>query len=111
MIPSVRLGTAPNLTYESRRLLRVMLDAPTEEHYGLELAEAAGLPVGSIYPILSRLERAEWITGAWEDIDPAREGRRPRRYYRLTALGVRSARRAVEEVRTFFGIKPLRVDR
>jgi PadR family transcriptional regulator, regulatory protein PadR len=102
------VGLELNLTYETRRLLKVLLDAPTEEHYGLELAETAGLPIGSIYPILARLERAKWIEGAWEDIDPAREARRPRRYYRLTALGLRSARRVVDEVRSFFATKPVR---
>jgi DNA-binding PadR family transcriptional regulator len=88
-----------------------MLDASTEEHYGLELAEHARLPIGSIYPILARLERAKWIESAWEDIDPSREGRRPRRYYRLTALGVRSARAVVEEVRSFFKLRPARGER
>jgi DNA-binding PadR family transcriptional regulator len=105
------VGKQPTLTYETRRLLRVFHDSPRDEQYGLELAESAGLPVGSIYPILARLERAKWIEGSWEDIDPAREGRRPRRYYRLTALGVRSAKDVVEEVRTFFGLKIARGER
>lgn len=101
----------PRLTYETRRILRVLLDEPRGEHYGLELAEAACLAVGSIYPILARLERAKWIESAWEDIDPALEGRHPRRYYRLTALGVRSAKQAVDEVRTFFGLRLARGER
>lgn len=93
------------LTYETLKLLRVLLKSPRDEHYGLELAETAGLPVGSIYPILARLERSRWIEGVFEDIDPVREGRRARRYYRLTALGAKSARTAVEEVRSFFGLR------
>jgi DNA-binding PadR family transcriptional regulator len=105
------MAKAPNLSYEARRVLRVMIDAPAAEHYGLELAENAGLPIGSIYPILARLERAKWIESAWEDIDPSREGRRPRRYYRLTPLGMKSARAVVEEVRAFFKLRPARGER
>ena len=55
------------------------------------MAHAAGMPLGAIYPILMRLERAAWIKSAVEDIDPEVEGRRPRRYYTLTAEGQRVA--------------------
>ena len=93
----------PNLTLEVRKLLRVLLDAPTAQHYGLELAKAARLADGSIYPILARLERVDWVQSAWEDIDPSKEGRRPRRYYSLTPKGAQVAREAVAEVQQFFG--------
>lgn len=39
--------------------------------------------VGSLYPILCRLEDRELITGRWVE----RAGERRRRYYRLTAAG------------------------
>jgi PadR family transcriptional regulator PadR len=90
------------LTIETLRILRVFLDSPREGQYGLELADAAGLPSGSIYPILARLETAGWIEGFWEQIDPVREGRRPRRYYKLTAVGHPAAVDAVREVNAFF---------
>ncbi len=63
------------------------------EHYGLELAKAAGLKSGTLYPILARLEAAGWIQGSWERIDPRAEGRRRRRYYKLTSSGVFAAER------------------
>src|ERR1700677_1363919 len=72
---------------ETRCVLMVLLDAPREETYGFELTRAAGLPSGTVYPILRRLEDRGWIASRWEVIDEAHEGRRRRRYYRLTDEG------------------------
>jgi transcriptional regulator len=41
--------------------------------------------VASLYPLLYRLERRGWIKGRWTE----RAGERRRRFYRLTAEGVR----------------------
>lgn len=50
--------------------------------------DATGLPDGTVYPILRRLERRGVLVGAWEDEASARaEQRPPRRYYRLTPVG------------------------
>jgi PadR family transcriptional regulator PadR len=87
----------PRMTMTTLKVLGVLLDDPTAEHYGLEIAKAAGLASGSLYPILARLEQAGWIQGSWEDVDPVAAGRRPRRYYRLTPHGVECARQARED--------------
>ena len=79
------------MTLHVQCLLNVFLSDPNGQHYGLELAEQAGIPIGSIYPILARLETAGWLASDWEKIDEAKEGRRARRYYRLTTLGHGSA--------------------
>jgi PadR family transcriptional regulator PadR len=92
------MGTDPQMTWQTRQVLAVMGRAPLAEHYGLELAHEAGLKSGTIYPILARLEAAGWITGHWEDIDPHVEGRRPRRYYRLTARGIEVAEDVRQEL-------------
>src|SRR2546423_5917472 len=39
--------------------------------------------VASLYPLLYRLEKRNWIRGRWIE----KEGQRRRRYYRLTAQG------------------------
>lgn len=39
--------------------------------------------VGSLYPMLYRMERRGWIDGKWIE----KSGQRRRRYYRLTAQG------------------------
>jgi PadR family transcriptional regulator PadR len=83
------------MTIPTLRVLAVLLTDPLGEHYGLELCRAAGLPSGSVYPILARLEGAGWLVGAWEEIDEQAEGRRRRRYYRLTGTGLKHARAAL----------------
>ncbi|MFI1994793.1 PadR family transcriptional regulator [Actinoplanes sp. NPDC020271] len=75
--------------------LRVLLDDPERERYGLDLAVEAGLEPGTVYPILVAFETVGWLASREEDIDVHREGRPRRRYYRLTAAGVTAARAAV----------------
>ena len=82
---------------QTQDVLAALLAEPSHQRYGLDLAKEAGLPSGTIYPILARLESRGWIESEWEDIDPVVEGRRPRRYYRLTGEGEAAARRELEE--------------
>jgi PadR family transcriptional regulator PadR len=91
------MAPAPRMTLRTLAVLRVMLDDPLAQYYGLEVARDVGLPTGSVYPILARLERAGWLRSAWEDVEPAAVGRRKRRYYQLTTSGALSARRAMSE--------------
>lgn len=56
--------------------------------YGFDLMEATGLPSGTIYPALRRLEKETLIAGKWEEKRSALNQDRPRRrYYRLTGHG------------------------
>jgi PadR family transcriptional regulator PadR len=87
----------PQITRQTERVLAALLRQPAEQRYGLELSKEAGLASGTIYPILARLERAGWVSSEWEHIDTSAEGRRARRYYRLTGEGVRVAQAAVSE--------------
>ena len=73
-------------------VLSAFLEAPDTDRYGLELIKATGLPSGTLYPILVRLERAEWVETTWEDVDVHAAGRPARRYYRLSGDGVAAAR-------------------
>ena len=82
---------SPRLTPETLQVLTAMAGRPSDRHYGLELAEEARLPKGSIYPMLARLERTGLVTSEWEEIDESVAGRRRRRYYVLTAEGARVA--------------------
>jgi PadR family transcriptional regulator, regulatory protein PadR len=83
------------MTLQTQAVLRVMLDHPLQEHYGLEISKAAGLPSGSLYPILARLERAGWISSDWEQVDAHEAGRPRRRYYTLTPDGAEMAEQAL----------------
>jgi PadR family transcriptional regulator len=89
------MGGQVRMTLQTLQVLRTLLADPLEQRYGLEISRESGLPTGSIYPILTRLEAAGWISSAWEEIDESREGRRKRRYYRLTDEGAENARREV----------------
>jgi len=86
------------VTPTTARLLRVFLEDPQQPRYGMQLMKQACLSSGSLYPILARLERAEWIVGQAEDIDPQKEGRPARRYYTMTSEGVREARLELAEL-------------
>jgi PadR family transcriptional regulator, regulatory protein PadR len=83
------------MTIPTQLVLQVLLEDATVERYGYEVGETAGLPSGTVHPILARLEGAGWLESRWEDVDPTAAGRPPRRYYRLTADGVPAAREAL----------------
>lgn len=86
----------PRLTAATVAVLRVLLEEPTRKIYGLQVCAEAGLPTGTVHPILARLEKMEWLTSDWEQIDARAEGRPRRRYYRLSERGAMRARAAVE---------------
>jgi PadR family transcriptional regulator PadR len=56
--------------------------------YGFSVMEVTGLPSGTVYPAMRRLERDDLIRSHWEKQSVAEAGQRPqRKYYRLTNTG------------------------
>jgi DNA-binding PadR family transcriptional regulator len=56
--------------------------------YGFSIMEMTGLPSGTVYPAMRRLERDEVIRSHWERQSIAdAEQRPPRKYYKLTPAG------------------------
>lgn len=56
--------------------------------YGFDIMDATGLPSGTVYPALRRLERDGLLDSRWEDSDQAHAEQRPaRRYYELATDG------------------------
>ena len=88
------------MTITVQLVLRAMLAEPTREMYGLQVCQAAGLPSGTIHPILARLEGLGWLESRWEDAVPQEEGRPRRRYYKLTEDGAERARIALAKATT-----------
>jgi DNA-binding PadR family transcriptional regulator len=86
---------SPRMTLPTQLVLQALLKDPGRESYGAELADSAGLPTGTVHPILARVEGMGWVESRWEDIDPRKVGRPARRYYRLTADGEESVRTAL----------------
>jgi PadR family transcriptional regulator PadR len=78
------------MTGPLERVLGVLLADPAAPRYGYDLMKAAGLPSGTLYPLLARLEGQKLVVSAWET--PQEEGQRPRKYYKLTGEGIRIAR-------------------
>lgn len=57
--------------------------------YGYNVMEATGLPSGTVYPAMRRLERDELIGSEWEKQSKADAALRPpRKYYKLTRTGL-----------------------
>lgn len=94
------MGKLFSLTYPTAA---VLLAIRSGHRYGFDIMDATGLPDGTVYPILRRLERRGVLAGKWEDEDSARAEQRPqRRYYQLTPVGEAS----MAEVETRFPALP-----
>jgi DNA-binding PadR family transcriptional regulator len=79
-----------NVTLPTTLVLQALVRG---HHYGFDVMDATGLPSGTVYPMLRRLEREGLVRAAWEDAATAQtEQRPPRRYYELTAGGRQLAR-------------------
>jgi PadR family transcriptional regulator PadR len=77
--------------------------------HGFDIIDTIGLPGGTVYPALSRLERDGFVSSSWEDVHIARADHRPpRRYYRATPLGVRTLNEALGRLHA---LKPVRAAR
>ena len=90
------------LTYPTTLVLQALLHG---HHHGFDIMDATGLPSGTVYPILRRLDAEGHVRSRWEKEGLARrEQRPPRRYYELTALGRDIAREAVSRYRSLLDI-------
>jgi len=73
-------------------------------HYGFDIMDVTGLPSGTVYPALRRLEASGLLTAKWEDEQAARNEQRPaRKYYKLTNAGRRVLGDAVVRYRRLEG--------
>ncbi len=86
-----------NLTY----LTGLVLQAIEHGHrYGFDIMDASGLPDGTVYPALRRLEAAGYLSSEWEEEAKASAEKRPqRRNYELTPEGVALLKKARERFR------------
>ena len=75
----------PSLSFTGLFILQALAQG---HRFGFDIMEVTGLPSGTIYPALRRLEALELVTSDWEKDGQARkEGRPRRRYYELTKAG------------------------
>lgn len=82
------------LTHTSALILQTI---GAGHRYGFDVMEVTGLPSGTVYPALRRLEQAGLIHSTWEKESKALAEQRPaRKYYKLTAAGEKTLAKAVE---------------
>ena len=68
--------------------------------YGFDIMDITGLPSGTVYPALRRLEETGLVDSKWEKATIAqREQRPPRKYYELTPDGKDALTEAVSRYR------------
>lgn len=92
------VSTEPRLSTDALKVLGAMLEDPMAWYYGLQLSRNAHISTGTIYPMLARLENAEWLESRWEEQGPKDEGRPRRRLYRLTGSGAQAAMEQIDEI-------------
>jgi len=88
----------------------VILQAVANGHaYGFDIIDVTGLPGGTVYPALRRLEDAGHLTSKWEKQSVAQaEPRPPRKYYELTRAGHEVLAEAVKRYRLLEHTQPIR---
>jgi len=68
--------------------------------YGFDIMDMTGLPSGTVYPALRRLEETGLVDSKWEKEGIAqRQQRPPRKYYELTPDGEDALAEAVKRYR------------
>jgi len=68
--------------------------------YGFDIIDITGVPGGTVYPALRRLEEAGYLVSKWEKQSISQADPRPqRRYYELTRAGREALAEAVKRYR------------
>ena len=70
----------------------MFLEDPAAARYGYELMKAAKIQSGTLYPMLARLAEDGLVVSEWEPHQEQTGGRPPRKWYKLTGIGVTTAR-------------------
>ncbi len=75
----------PRLSHSAALILKAL---SLGYRFGFDIMEVTGLPSGTVYPALRRLERDELVESRWEPEEEATANQRPpRRYYEVTRRG------------------------
>lgn len=88
----------PRMSLQTLRVMKAVM-ATRDELCGAQIAKATSISSGTLYPILVRLERAEWLTSRWETGNPKSLARPRRRFYQVTERGFMNADYALWQLR------------
>jgi DNA-binding PadR family transcriptional regulator len=85
------------LTYASAVILQAVGNG---YRYGFDIIDMTGMPGGTVYPALRRLEEAGYVSSKWEDARIARAEPRPaRKYYEMQPAGQTALAEAIKRFR------------
>jgi DNA-binding PadR family transcriptional regulator len=94
------------LTYSTAVILQAVANG---YRYGFDIIDITGLPGGTVYPALRRLEETGHLSSKWEKQSIAQaEPRPPRKYYDLTRAGREALAEAVRRYRLLEQTQPNR---
>ena len=87
-------------TFLSHSVTAILQALANGYQYGFDIMDITGLPSGTVYPALRRLEETGLVDSKWEKATIAqREQRPPRKYYQLTVDGKQALAEAVKRYR------------
>ena len=97
------------LSYSATAILQAVANG---YQYGFDIMDVTGLPSGTVYPALRRLEDADLVASKWEKHELAQsESRPPRKYYALTRDGEQALTDAAKRYRLLETPRRVRVGR
>ena len=93
-----------NITYSTAMILQALING---YKYGFDIMAVTGLPSGTVYPALRRLEEAGLVASKWEDEKIAQREQRPsRKYYQITQDGKEALSEAAKRYKLLEHILP-----
>jgi PadR family transcriptional regulator len=94
------------LTYSSAVILQAI---DSGYLYGFDIIDITGMPGGTVYPALRRLEESGYLESQWEKQSISQnEPRPPRKYYELTRPGREALAEALKRYRLLDQAQPSR---
>jgi PadR family transcriptional regulator PadR len=94
------------LTYSTAAILQAVGNGYM---YGFDIMDITGIPGGTVYPALRRLEESGYLESKWENPRVAQAEPRPRRkYYELTRAGQEALDDAIRRYRLLEQTQPIR---
>jgi PadR family transcriptional regulator PadR len=98
------MGGGGYLSYTAAAILQAVAHG---YRYGFDIMDMTGLPSGTVYPALRRLEEAGLLGSKWEEAEAAqRDQRPPRKYYELTREGEEALAEALRRYRPLERLAP-----
>jgi DNA-binding IclR family transcriptional regulator len=88
-------GDMSRLSVPAQWVLEMLLEDPSREWSGMQVARANGLSGATVYPLLARLEAVGWLQSRWEAVPPGPAAAPARRLYRLGGVNAGAVRQAL----------------